>query len=115
MIGDNARPFHLAVTLCLRNTSESDEVSLVAVDYYDSAGKLLKRYLNEPKALKAPGSLGVTVAESEKQGGEGAKFMVVWQSARPVSPPIAEAVMIGTSNQQGVSFTSRDQHLPAQP
>lgn len=115
LIGDNARPFPLAVTLCLRNTSSSDEVGLVAVDYHDSAGNLLKRYVDKPKTLKALGSLSFTVAESEKQGGEGAKFLVIWQSARPVSPPIAEAVMIGTSNQQGVSFTSRGQHLPAQP
>lgn len=115
LIGDNARPFPLAVTLCLRNTSSSEEVSLVAVDYHDSSGKLLKNYLSGPQSLKAFGSLSFTVAESEKQGGEGAKFLVVWRSARPVPPPIAEAVMIGTSNQQGVSFTSRGQNLPAQP
>lgn len=115
LIGDKARPFPLAVTFCLRNTSLSEEVTLLAVDYYDSAGKLLKNYLAEPKVMKALGSLSFTVAESEKLGAEGAKIIVRWRSARPIPPPLAEAVMIGTANQQGISFTSRGEAHPGQP
>lgn len=115
LIGDNARPFPLAITLCLRNTSLGEEVSLLAVDYHDSAGKLLKKYLTGPQDLPPLASRTFTVAESEKHGGPGAKFVVTWRSARPVPPPLAEAVMIGTANQQGISFTSRGQSYPIKP
>jgi hypothetical protein len=115
LIGDNARPFPLAVTLCLRNTSLNEEIRLLSVDYYDSEGGLLKKYLDVPEAVRGLGSLIVTVAESEKYGGAGAKFVVTWSSAKPVAPPLAEAVMIGTSNQQGISFTSRGEAHPLRP
>lgn len=115
LIGDNARPFPLSVTLCLRNTSQSDQLSLLSVDYYDSEGKLLKKYLDAAQTIKALGSLTFTVAESEKLGGAGAKFIVSWRGAKPIPPPLAEAVMIGTSNQQGISFTSRGKAYPERP
>lgn len=115
LIGDNARPFPLAVTVCLRNTSLHEEIRLLSVDYYDTEGKLLKKYLDLPKAIKPLGSLTFTVAESEKYGGAGAKFTVTWSSAKPVAPPLAEAVMIGTANQQGISFTSRGEAHPLRP
>ncbi len=112
LIGDNARPFLLAVTLCLRNTSPSDEITLVSVDYYDSQGQLLKKHLDAPQTIRGLGSVSFAVAESDKQGGTGAKFIVRWRSSKPVSQPLAEAVMIGTSGQQGISFASRGQHQP---
>lgn len=115
LIGDNARPFPLAVTVCLRNTSASEEISVLSADYYDSEGRLLQRYLQAPRAMKALSSLTFTVAESEKLGGAGAKFIVTWKSARPAPPPLAEAVMIGTANQQGISFTSRGENHPPRP
>jgi hypothetical protein len=115
LIGDNARPFPLAVTLSLRNASLREEISLLSVDYYDSQGLLLKKYLNAPQTIKALGSLTFTVAESEKQGGTGAKFIVSWRSSQPVPPLLAEAVMTGTSNQQGISFTSRGETYPEGP
>ncbi len=115
LIGDNARPFPLAATLILRNTSLDQDITLLGVDYHDSNGKLLQQHLQAPQTMPALGSLVFTVAESEKAGGLGAKFIVKWRSARPVPPLLAETVMIGTANQQGISFTSRGQSLPAQP
>jgi len=108
-IGDNERPFLLTVTLSIRNTDPKHKIKITRVDYYESQGKLLKKYLDKPVALNPLESKRYVVPESEKTGGSGAFFMVEWKSDKFVNPPIAESIMIGTQSQQGISFTSRGQ------
>ncbi|MGQ9654023.1 MAG: DUF3124 domain-containing protein, partial [Thermodesulfobacteriota bacterium] len=79
------------------------------VNYYDSAGKLLDRFLDSPVSLKPLASWQYVIAESDKRGGPGASFVVKWKAQRLVSPPVVETVMLSTRSQQGVSFTSRGQ------
>lgn len=110
-IGDRERPFLLTVTLAVRNTSLSEPISVTGVEYYDSEGQLLKQYLTTPTEIKKLGSARFTVPESDKAGGSGAVFLVSWKSSKPVTPPIVESVMVGTSGQQGVSFTSRGEAI----
>ena len=81
------------------------------VDYYDSQGKFLKHYLEKPLVLDALATQRYVVPESDKSGGSGAKFIVVWRSDQPVVDPLVESVMISTKTQQGISFTSRGQVL----
>lgn len=38
-------PFLLAATLSIRNTDPDQPITVTAIDYYDSDGKLLKKYL----------------------------------------------------------------------
>jgi len=109
--GNKERPFHLAVTLSIRNTDKAQSISLVEVDYYDSGGKLLRHYLDKPVELGPMASTRYIVKESDTEGGSGANFLVEWRSAQPVSIPIIESVMIGTQSQQGISFTSRGQMI----
>ncbi|MBP7738683.1 MAG: DUF3124 domain-containing protein [Spirochaetes bacterium] len=105
--GDREREFNLAVTLSVRNTDVSNAIILEKVDYHDTAGKILKRYLPVKQVLKPLESTQYVVAESDIKGGSGANFIVIWHSAKPVSEPVIEAIMIGTGGQQGISFTSR--------
>lgn len=106
-IGDRARPFLLAITVSVRNTSLTEPMTLTAADFYDSDGTLLNRYIDAPKTIEPFGSMRLTVAESEKHGGAGAKFLVSWTARTPVTAPHVEAVMIGSGGQQGISFTSQ--------
>jgi len=107
--GIKARPFDLAAILSIRNTDISQSVTLVSVKYYDTEGKLLKEYLDEPLELKALASTRYIIMEDDKAGGSGANFIVKWKSNKKVTPPIIEAVMIGTHSGQGISFVSRGQ------
>jgi len=107
--GIKARPFDLAAILSIRNTNLKSLIRLVSVKYYDSAGKLVKDYLEAPISLDALASTRYIIAEDDKAGGSGAKFMVIWKSEQPVNPPIIEGVMIGTHSGQGISFVSRGQ------
>lgn len=107
--GDRENPFLLTAILSVRNIDPGHAITLTAVDYFDSDGKLLRRYLQKPVELAAFASQRYVVAESDKRGGSGAKFIVEWQAASKVNPPIVEGVMIGTKMQQGISFVSRGQ------
>ena len=109
--GDRERPFLLTVTLSVRNTDPNHPIRIMAVDYYETSGALLKNYLSNPLTLKPLESVRYVVPEKDKAGGSGANFIVVWQSDQQVNSPIVEAVMIGTQSQQGLSFTSRGQAL----
>ena len=107
--GIKARPFDLAAILSIRNTDIDQPVTLVSVKYYDTEGKLLKEYLDEPLELNALASTRYIIRENDKAGGSGANFIVKWKSNKKVTPPIIEAVMIGTHSGQGISFVSRGQ------
>jgi hypothetical protein len=113
--GLKARPFDLAAILSIRNTDMNQAVTIVSAKYYDTDGKLLKEYLNEPLQLKALVSTRYIIKEGDKAGGSGANFIVKWKSEKKVNPPIIEAVMIGTHSGQGISFVSRGQVIKDDP
>lgn len=104
--GDRERPFYLAVTLSLRNTDLDREITIDSADYYDSDGKLLKKYVTTPIRLGPLGATRFVVPESDKAGGSGANFIVRWTADQAASAPIIETIMIGTESQQGISFVS---------
>ena len=109
------RPFLLTATLSVRNTDPERPFTLRRVDYYDSEGALLQRYLEAPVTLAPLASTHYIVPESEAKGGAGAKFLIEWQAPAAVSEPIIEAVMIGTKLQQGISFISTGRAIKGTP
>jgi hypothetical protein len=107
--GLKGRPFNLAATLSIRNTDPKHSIRLVSVKFYDSEGKLIKAYLDNPAELKAMASTRYILTEADSAGGSGANFLVKWTSKTKVNPPLIEGVMIGTRSGQGISFVSRGQ------
>ncbi len=107
--GDKETRFWLAVTVSIRNTDPQYPMTILEGEYYDSAGKLIKRYVEKPIKVNARASERFVIKESDDTGGSGANFILKWRSERPISAPIVESVMIGTKSQQGISFTSRGQ------
>ncbi|MFZ5425492.1 MAG: DUF3124 domain-containing protein [Thermodesulfobacteriota bacterium] len=105
--GIKTRPIDLTITLSVRNTDPERAVILTAVDYHDTAGKLVKKHLDKPLRLEPLMTVEYIVAQTDSTGGSGANFMVRWIADVPANPVLVEAVMIGTSAQQGISFTSR--------
>lgn len=98
--------FNLAATLSIRNTDLAKPLIITSVSYYDSDGKLVKQYLENPIQLDALASTDFFINKNDTSGGLGANFIVEWVAATKVSEPIVEAIMIGTDSQQGISFTS---------
>ncbi|MFO7667487.1 MAG: DUF3124 domain-containing protein [Desulfobacterales bacterium] len=107
--GDRERAFLLAATLSIRNTDPDQSITVTAVDYYDSDGRLLKKHIQQHLTLNPMASTRIVIKESDKSGGSGANFIVKWESKHRVIEPLIESIMIGTQVQQGISFTSRGQ------
>jgi hypothetical protein len=109
--GDRGVPFYLTVTVSIRNTDPVLPIKVLAVQYFDTDGKLLRNYVEKEVTLRPMGSAEYVVKESEKEGGAGANFLVKWESDKEVTEPIVETVMISTATQQGISFSSRGQAI----
>ena len=105
------KTFNLTATLSIRNTDIQRSMTLKRVLYYDSQGNLVKIYLDEPMTIKPLASTSFVVEEDDLRGGVGANFIVNWTAEQPVTPPVIEAVMISTSQQQGISFLSQGRIL----
>ena len=98
---------NLATTLTIHNTSERTPLILLRVEYFDTAGSLLQRYLAAPIAIRPLGSAETFVPAEDTRGGTGANFVVEWAAKGQITEPLIEAVMVGTIGTSGYSFTSR--------
>jgi hypothetical protein len=97
----------LSSTLAIHNVDPSKAIDITSVRYYDHAGTKLKDYIDVPRSLGPFASASFVVDITEDRGGVGANFIVEWQAAEKVVSPIVEAIMIGGSGTQGLSFVTR--------
>ena len=105
--GNKETPLLLSVTLSIRNIDPSHSLTITAVNYHETEGALVKKYIDKALVLGPLGSERFVVPQKDNSGGSGANFIVKWHSENPINPPIIESVMIGTHSQLGISFTSR--------
>lgn len=104
-------PFNLSTTLSIRNTDMASAITVVSADYYDTRGKLVRRYYQKPVTLGPLESTDIYIPEEDTSGGIGANFIVIWTAQNEVNAPIVEAVMIGMKSGQGISFVSPSQEI----
>lgn len=109
--GKKAKTFLLTVTISIRKIDPKHQIKIATVDYYETKGKLVKKYIEKPFLLLPLESLRYVVPEKDNSGGSGANFIVEWESDSLVNPPIVETIMIGTKSKQGISFTSRGRSI----
>jgi len=102
--GSGLKRFLLTATLSIRNTSTRDSMYVRLADYYDSKGELHRNYLVKTILLTPLESVEFVVEDKEMHGGAGANFIVDWGTNNPEILPVIQAVMIGTAEQQGISF-----------
>ena len=100
------REYLLAITLSIRSTDLHKPLMVTSIRYYNTQGRLLQEYLEKPLLLGPLTSVDIFVEEQDIRGGAGASFLVEWRAEEPVNAPLVEAVMVGTSGTQGISFTS---------
>lgn len=96
----------LSAMLSIRNTNPGAAITVTSVKYYDSAGKMLQEYFMEPKTLAPLETTEIFVEHRDMKGGTGANFLVVWESAAPVNPPIVEVVHAYFFGNQSTAFIS---------
>ncbi len=109
--GPRKLPFQLAATLSVRNTDLSSPFRVTSIDYYDTQGKLVRRYLDKPASVGPLASTYVHIEEKDASGGFGANFIVKWEADKIINAPIIECIMIGATGGQGISFVSPGQEI----
>lgn len=103
---NRSRTFNLTATLSIRNTDLNAPITIKKVNYFDSDGNLIHRYLDTPKTIGPLSSTSFVVEEEDLRGGVGANYLVLWEAEQTVTKPVFEAVMISTAQNQGISFVS---------
>ena len=103
---DRPRMVELTATVSVRNVSAAHPIVIEWVRYYDSTGKLVRPYLEQPSSLPPLGSVEFVVQRSDTAGGPGANFLIRWKGPTAVDEPLIEAVMLGDAGNAGISFTS---------
>ncbi len=102
--GRGKKHFNLACTLSIRNIDLESPIVVTAVDYYNTAGDLVRNFVDQSRTLAPLETVDFYIPEHDTTGGSGANFIVRWGSPTEINPPIVEAVMIGVDASQGISF-----------
>lgn len=97
----------LTATISMRNISSVDTVFVLRADYYNTAGELIRTYFDQPIYIAPLETVEIIIDERDETGGTGANFIFEWATTPGRHAPHFEAVMISTSGQQGLSFTTR--------
>ena len=101
------RTHKLTATVSLRNINPTDTLFISRADYYNTHGELVRSYTNEVVYIAPMETLEIVINEKDTEGGTGANFLFDWLVPQGTHEPYFEAVMISTSGQQGLSFSTR--------
>ncbi|MBC6996237.1 DUF3124 domain-containing protein [Neolewinella lacunae] len=101
------RTHNLTATVSMRNVNRHDTVYLDHAEYYGTTGALIRTYFQRPIYILPLETVEIVIDEIDKAGGTGANFLFDWQIRPGTNAPFFECVMISTSGQQGLSFTTR--------
>lgn len=97
----------LTATVSLRNISVTDTVFIDKATYYNTHGEAIRTYFNKTIYVAPMETVEIVIDESDKEGGTGANFLFNWRIKPNSNEPFFECVMISTSGQQGISFTTQ--------
>ena len=101
---NGTRPLYLAATLSIRSTDFSDSIFVSKVDYYNSKGQLIKKYLDKSLLLKPMHSAEFIVEENNTEGGAGAFFLISSSASKPVNDLLVQAIMTSQASNVAISF-----------
>ncbi|HPR37867.1 MAG TPA: DUF3124 domain-containing protein [Spirochaetota bacterium] len=101
---DSTKVYNLTVTLGIRNTDTVNDIFIKEINYNNSQGVNVIKFLKKPVRVKPLETFDLVIAEDDTTGGIGANFIVKWVSGTPVQSPIIEAVMISIRQGVGISF-----------
>ncbi len=110
---DGGRPYLLETMLSIRNVDPKRRVYVSAADYYDTDGKLSQRKVDQLIKLDPLQTIEFLVKRHDISGGSGANFIVEWHAeSNETHAPLVEAVMVGRSGTNAISFVRKGEPLP---
>ncbi|MDH3201631.1 MAG: DUF3124 domain-containing protein [Myxococcales bacterium] len=109
---DGGRPYLLEATLSVRNADVESPVYLSSIHYYDTNGRLSRKYVDRLIRLAPLQTIEFLVERHDVTGGSGANFIVEWRASDTfVEAPFIEAIMVGRSGTNAISFVSLGREL----
>ena len=102
---------NLTVTVSMRNTNKTDSIFLNKAEYFDTKGHLIRTYFNKTIFIAPLETVEIVIDEQDKEGGTGANFLFDWTVKPNLNEPLFEGIMISTSGQQGLSFTTQGHRI----
>lgn len=101
----------LTATISMRNTSTTDTLYLLKAEYFDTNGKSVRNYITQPIFITPMETAEIVIEQKDNAGGSGANFIFDWKIKPGAPEPLFEAIMISTSGQQGLSFTTQGKRI----
>jgi len=102
---------NLTATISIRNTSRTDSLYITKAEYFNTHGQHIRTYIAQPIFLIPLETVAIVIDEKDKEGGTGANFIFDWHIKPHTSEPLFEGIMISTSGQQGLSFTTQGKRI----
>ncbi len=102
--------YDLTATISMRNTNRKDSIFIEKAEYFDTHGQLIRSYFNHTIFIAPMETVEIVIDEMD-QGGTGANFVFEWKIKPQTHEPLFEGVMISTSGQQGISFTTHGKRI----
>ncbi|WP_230658790.1 DUF3124 domain-containing protein [Psychrobacter sp. I-STPA10] len=102
----------LSATLSIRNTSLIDSLYVTKIDYYNTKGDFVRPYLDKSIELPPMGTLNYIVEKMDDTGGSGANFVVNIEADKDDTPPMIEAIMVGSFSNKGLAFKTDAVPIP---
>lgn len=96
----------LTATVSMRNINLKDSIFISNAEYYNSEGVLIRTYFDHPIYIAPLETVEIVIDEEDQAGGTGANFIFNWKIPHGLNAPLFEGIMISTSGQQGLSFTT---------
>jgi len=97
----------LSISLSIRNSDQIKDLYIESIDYYNTEGTLVKKYLSQPHILKPMASIDYVVNLEDMTGGNGAKFLVNVATKDKTNEPIIQAIMTNTLGNSNLCFLTQ--------
>ncbi|HJW26528.1 MAG TPA: DUF3124 domain-containing protein [Rhodocyclaceae bacterium] len=103
----------LSAMVSIRNTDAKRPIRVLSARYYDTGGRFLREYVPAAQTIPPMGTVELFVELNDESGGSGANFVINWEAAQPVNPPLVEALHANMDSGKAVILTT--QAVPVLP
>lgn len=99
--------FPVNATIVIHNTDPDHAINIVKMDFYNTSGKLVETFLQQPLKLNPSTGTRIHVKNSlTGEEGTAAHFVIQWQAETKVVEPLVRGLLMGARGTRGYSFST---------
>ncbi len=96
----------LSATLSIRNTSFSDTLFVSRIDYFNTDGELVRKFIDQQIGIPPMATINYVIEREDESGGAGANFIVDMRARSALMTPVVQSIMFGEYSNKAFSFLS---------